>query len=256
MDLRLKFDEDAPNYDRWRPAYAAELFRDIIGYSQLDSAKRALEIGMGTGQATLPILQTGCSVTAVEIGRGLAEYARRKFAASPGLEVINIDFESFEAGNSRFDLIYSATAFHWIPQELGLAKAYGLLKPGGTLALFWNHAFVNRRDDPLHVEIQKAYDKYRPPEKPLREFDESACKAYADKLAAFGFAEVTARIYRQTRSFNARDYIALLNTYSDHRALPGHVKGALESEIAQAIQRAGDELTIYDTMDLYLARKP
>lgn len=56
-DLRLKFNEDELNYDRFRPTYVAEMFNDIINYSELNSLKKALEIGIGTGQATLPILK-------------------------------------------------------------------------------------------------------------------------------------------------------------------------------------------------------
>ena len=30
MDLRLKFNEDEANYDKWRPSYVPELFEEII----------------------------------------------------------------------------------------------------------------------------------------------------------------------------------------------------------------------------------
>ena len=56
--------------------------------------KQALEIGIGTGQATLPILQTKCKLTAIEIGEKLAEYSRHKFVNFSNLEVVNIDFEN------------------------------------------------------------------------------------------------------------------------------------------------------------------
>lgn len=85
MELKLTFNEDAANYDRWRPTYVPELFREIVEYSGLDETKEALEIGIGTGQATLPILQTGCRVTAAEIGQNLAAYAKSKFQAYQNL---------------------------------------------------------------------------------------------------------------------------------------------------------------------------
>ncbi|SEU28130.1 class I SAM-dependent methyltransferase [Paenibacillus sp. NFR01] len=255
MDLRLKFNEDARGYDRWRPTYTAELFQDILHYSGLKKDGHALEIGIGTGQATLPVLETGCRVTAVELGDSLAEFVRHKYAAYANLEVITGDFGSFAGEEAAFDLIYSATAFHWIPQEAGLAKVLGLLKPGGTLALFWNHPFVNREDDPAHRDIRLSYAKYKPVDVPPREFDGSACPAYAEQLEKAGFAEVASRLYYATRTLNADSYLALLNTYSDHRALPGPIREGLEGEIAGAIERNGGQLNIYDTMDLYLARK-
>jgi 16S rRNA A1518/A1519 N6-dimethyltransferase RsmA/KsgA/DIM1 with predicted DNA glycosylase/AP lyase activity len=114
MDLRLKFNEDEANYDKWRPSYVPELFKEIIQYSSINEMKHALEIGIGTGQASLPFLQTKCKLTAIEIGEKLAEYSRRKFAPFNNFEVVSIDFESFCADSNTFDLIYSATAFHWI----------------------------------------------------------------------------------------------------------------------------------------------
>ena len=65
MDLRLTFNEVSMEYDRLRPQYPKELSADLIAYSWLDSSKKAIEIGIGAGQATLPFLNTGCELTAV-----------------------------------------------------------------------------------------------------------------------------------------------------------------------------------------------
>lgn len=256
MDLRLKFNEDETNYDKWRPTYVPELFDEIIRYSGINKGKQALEIGIGTGQATSPILQTKCKLTAIEIGEKLAEYSRRKFASFSNFEVININFESFRGINNTFDLIYSATAFHWIPEEIGYTKVFDLLKNGGVLALFWNHPFVNRADDLLHSEIRKVYNKYRPSDKQPIEFDKSNCTKVVETIKHYGFTNVYSKLFFQTRTFTAESYIALLNTYSDHRALPENVKRGLESEIMFAINSFGGKLHVYDTMDLYLAQKP
>ena len=256
MDLRLTFNEDEANYDKWRPSYVPELFDEIIGYSDIDETKQALEIGIGTGQATLPILQTKCKLTAIEIGGNLAEYSKRKFDSFSNFEIVNIDFESFYANNNTFDLIYSATAFHWIPEEVGYKKVFDLLKSGGVLALFWNHPFVCRTDDLLHLEIQKVYNEFRPSNKKLIEFDKSDCTKIVEIINQYGFKNCYSKLFHQTRTFTADGYIALLNTYSDHRALPIDVKTKLENGIAAAINSFGGILHVYDTMDLYLAQKP
>lgn len=57
MDLRYTFDEDEVNYDKYRPSYPTELIWDIIRYANLTSSDKILEIGTGTGQATLPFLE-------------------------------------------------------------------------------------------------------------------------------------------------------------------------------------------------------
>ncbi len=255
MDLRLKFNEDVINYDRYRPTYINELFMDVINYSKLDNTKNALEIGIGTGQATMPILKTGCNLTAIELGENLAGYSKKKFASFDKFNVINIDFESYSSDTSRFDLIYSATAFHWIPEHIGFTKVYDLLKSSGVIALFWNHPYCD--NDALHIELQKAYDKYRPSsDKPQLGFNENDCQKYIDLLNKYGFVNITSKLYHQTRVFKVNEYISLLNTYSDHRAMDNTAKAGLENEISEVIDKFGGKIDIHDTMDLYLGMKP
>ena len=67
MDLRKTFNTDEYNYDKSRPAYPKNLFNDIFEYINLSENSNVLEIGIGTGQATLPFLNKGCNVTAVEL---------------------------------------------------------------------------------------------------------------------------------------------------------------------------------------------
>lgn len=64
MKFRKVFDTIPEKFDKWRPRYCDEVFADVIKHSQLNSEKSALEIGPGTGQATEPILKTGCNYLA------------------------------------------------------------------------------------------------------------------------------------------------------------------------------------------------
>lgn len=254
MELRLRFNEDAENYDRARPSYPAELFRDIIDYSGIGKSSNILEIGIGTGQATLSFLELGCNITAVELGSDLAEYARAKFAGQENLSIINADFIEADLKSGRYDLIYCATAFHWLPQTEAYTKIKKLLKPGGTLALFWNHPFPNRADDEVNMASRRVYDKYRPSDKPLTEFSEKDLEMRKAELRQNGFAGVEAKLYMRTRTLTSREYIALINTYSDHRALPDAIRLAFEEEMLAAVDALGEKINIYDTIDLYLAK--
>lgn len=190
------------------------------------------------------------------MGDKLAQYSKEKFIDFSNFNIINTEFENFKSADNEFDLIYSATAFHWIPEEMGYPKVFNLLKRGGTLALFWNHPFVYRGDTQLHMEIRKAYQKHRPSNKNPVEFNADQCQVIIDKMSKYGFTDISNKLFYQTRILNAEQYIHLLNTYSDHRAMAKEAKEKLEEEIGQAINKFGGELKIYDTMDLYLARKP
>ena len=77
--LEWTFDTNALNYEKVRPGYSEALYEDIFKAVRLDETSNAVEIGIGVGQATLPVLKTGCRVTAVEYGANLAELCRNKF---------------------------------------------------------------------------------------------------------------------------------------------------------------------------------
>ncbi len=255
MDLRFTFNEDVLNYDKMRPTYVKELYENIIQFSNLDSNKNALEIGIGTGQATLPFLNTGCNLTAVELGENMAKFSKEKFAKFHNFDVINSDFESANLKKDDYDLIYSATAFHWIPQEVGYTKVFNLLKSGGVMALFWNH--VSRTDADLDFAIQEVYNKYKSTNESLiHKFSEEKCLEIAETIKKYGFVDVGYKLYYQTRLFDAPKYLSLLNTNSDHRARPEETRILIENELSNVINNFGGKIEKKDTIDLYLARKP
>ncbi len=256
LTKRLSFDDDAENYDRWRPRYPKEVYEDIGRYAELKPGTQALEIGIGTGQATEPFLKAGCEVTAVEIGPNLTAHSRKKFHDFPNLSVQNCPFEDFSGTDGCFDLIYSATAFHWIPEKIGFPKVFRLLRSGGILALWRNRPCPGQPGEELFQEIQAAYAKYRPGSKKPTEDEAEHRRKIRETILSYGFTDLKFKSYHAARIFSAENYIHLLNTYSDHRNTNPERKQKLETEIRKAIERHGNRLTVLDTIDLYLARKP
>ena len=117
--LGWTFDTVAATYEKLRPGYVEALYQDIFAYCPLDAASRAVEVGIGGGQATGPILATGCAVTAVEPGENFCALCKEKFAAYPNFSVVNGKFEDVEFPRTSCDLVSSASAFHWVPEEIG-----------------------------------------------------------------------------------------------------------------------------------------
>lgn len=250
------FNEDEKNYDKFRPTYIEQLFKDVIDYTCLNTDKQAVEIGIGTGQATTPILQTGCFVTAIELGDKLAAYSKNKFSKYINFQIENISFEDCICESDSIDLVYSATAFHWIPEEIGYNKIFNMLKSGGAIALWWNRPFIARDDDLLHKGIQLIYSKYGFSKASPIEDKQDKYNQIIATIKKYGFVDLQFKLFNQTRKFNADDYISLLKTYSDHRSLPSSVKGEFYKEIKSAIDKFGGVINVYDTIDLYLAKKP
>ena len=142
--LEGTFDSVASTYAKLRPGYLNELYQDIFGFIPIGEASNVVEIGIGGGQATLPILQTGCTLTAVEYGEHFSEICREKFKNFPKFSVVTGKFEEVDFQEESCDLIFSASAFHWIPEEVGYRKVFSMLKKGGAFARFANHPFEDK----------------------------------------------------------------------------------------------------------------
>ena len=250
----MTFNDDAKNYDQYRPDYPAELFNDIVCYSK-NSIVNVLEIGAGTGQATQWFADQGMHTIAIDIGKNMVACLSDKFKNYSNIKSICTSFEDYEINDSKFDLVCSATAFHWLDYDYALPKIKSALNTNGIIALFWNHPFVGKSDDIVHSEIRKVYDKYRPNDKTPNEFSYEDTGKHKNLLNHFGFEDVMVKLYHRDRHFTADEYICLLNTYSDHRMLPIKIKEAFENEIYNAIKSNGNEIIVYDTIDLYVGRK-
>ena len=131
-EFRKVFDTIPEQFDKYRPRYSPELFADLIEYAQIGPGKSVLELGPGTGQATEPVLRSGCEYHAIELGEHLCRKMMEKYGNLPNFNIVNDDFVTHDFGDMKFDMIYSAATIQWLPEEVAFAKTYDLLKPGGT----------------------------------------------------------------------------------------------------------------------------
>lgn len=123
------FGSVAEDYDRYRPNYPGELMDRL---AELHPAA-VLDVGCGTGKASRQLIARGLSVLGVEPDAKMAEVARRH-----GVPVELGTFEEWDDRGRTFDLIVSGQAWHWVDPARGAPKLVRLLRPGGTVCLFWN----------------------------------------------------------------------------------------------------------------------
>ena len=248
------FDEAADSYDAVRPGYPAELFEDVSRLAHLGQGSSVLEVGCGTGQATLEFAKRGYTVTCIEPGGNLLELARRKLAGFP-VEFCACRFEDWPPEGS-FDLVASGTAWHWVDADTGFRKAAAALKQSGFIALFWN----------LHPtpytgffeEVQRIYGEQVPEWRVpgARQTTDQRIAEIRRQISASGrFEEPTVKLYRWTRTYSSGDYVKLLDTYSDHRALPEDRRSRLYGEVKRMIdERYGGLVERPYLTALFLAR--
>lgn len=130
------FGLDPQNYHTARPAYPELVWDALRNRAGLRRGISILEIGAGTGLATERLLEDRPHrLLAVEPDRRLARFLRGRLDKEE-LEVVETPFEKLKVPEKSFDLVVSATAFHWIDAAPALRRIHRLLRAGGTVALF------------------------------------------------------------------------------------------------------------------------
>jgi len=256
IEFERTFDNSAEGYDRIRPDYPQELYRDIFSRKQITAESDVLEIGLGTGKASQPFLETHCRFTGIEPGENLAALANMKYKNYSRFSLRTQTLQEFECPAESFDLIYAATAFHWIEEEYGYRRVFDLLKKGGIFARFAYHASPDRKRVALTDEIGELYGKFFSAPRKAKEFGDAEAKTLADIALKYGFASTEHKLYRMKKDFTADEYMTLLCTYPDHMALERDRRELLFGGIHCAINRHGGIITVNYIYDLELAAKP
>jgi SAM-dependent methyltransferase len=236
--LRTTFDSAADRYQSARPDYPDALYDALADLAGLRAGDRLLEVGCATGKATAPLARRGFAITCVELGPDLVAAARRNLAAFGQVVVIEGAFESWRPpGGERFDLVFAATAWHWIDPRVGYQRAWELLGPGGHLAV-WSasHVFPDG-GDPFFTEIQEIYDEIGEgmPAGELRPRPGELPGAAAEIEASGLFTPVAAVHFDWEIRYTAEEYIALLETFSGHIAMQPWQRDRLYGEIRQRL---------------------
>jgi SAM-dependent methyltransferase len=133
------FDAWADEYDRFRPGYPEDVFDTIADRLSLPERPLVVDLGAGTGRASLAMAERGWRVTAVEPGRPMLDLLRAR-ASDDGLLVATVQANAEATGldPASADLVTAAQAFHWFDKSHAMTEMARIVKPGGGVALFWN----------------------------------------------------------------------------------------------------------------------
>ncbi len=231
---RTKFGEDPAAYDFARPAYPPELFGWLKQRCAINPQSACLDIGAGTGLATLP--DPGCARRlhprhrTRRRSRSPALPRRQATRASPSKSSASRPHSSPPA---HFDFVFSATAFHWLPRMKSLARVLTALKPGGWIALWWSvyhdpakpdafdratsHLFSGLEQDPEATSARPAF---------ALDFN-----ARLGELRSAGFTDVDRQLFTQTVDFTPERLAALYASFSRVRMAPHDTRTRLLDEM-------------------------
>ena len=239
-EINMTFDDVPSLYHKARPRYPEPFFDRIAEIAGTSPGFRVLELGSGTGIATRPMLERGWSVDCIEPGGALAEIAREDLREFPNLSTEVTTFEDWSGEEASYDLIVSATAFHWIKSDVRYTKSHRYLKPGGHLAVI-QYQHVADGDVAMFDEIQDCYlahmpgtnkrETLKPPTKRTQSARDMKRSGLFDVVESDSLLEII--------PYTRAEYFDLISTYSGHRMLEPAQFDALTSCIGTIIDGEG-----------------
>lgn len=239
LRLRSGFDRVAQLYDRARPVYPPAAFDDLVA---LAGVGRVLEIGCGTGIATIALAERGFAVHALELGPRLAAVASAKLAAYDDVVVEVGDFDRWTGDGESFDLVFAATSFHWLDPATRYRRTAALLRPGGVLATMatWH---VAGGTSAFFADVHAVYRRYGA-DVPGHERLPTAAELPHHGQAGPHYAEPVFRRHEFSVDYTTSEYLDLLRTYSGQLAMAPLAADGLMREIGALIDgRYGGRVT-------------
>lgn len=256
------FGEAAEAYDAARPDYPAELLADVMAYAGPGGAV-GVEVGAGTGKATVPLAGYGGSLLCLEPDPRMAAVLRRATAHFPGVRIEVVAFEEWRPPGPDFGLLVAATTWHWLDPERRWDLVHGALAPGGALALLWNPQGVC--DPELHADLAPVDARHGIADSPHG----ILASQYGAEPGQWGgdqgwpadecrrdgrFHDLRARRVRWVRGFDTEGYLRFLSSVSAYRALPPRRRARVLADTARVLDAHGGGMRVEQITDLFLAR--
>ena len=132
--LAQVFGRTAEDYDRGRPDWPGEALDLVTLELGLRASAEVVDLAAGTGKLTRILAERFARVVAIE-----PDDAMR--ALISGADVLAGTAEDIPMPDDSADAVFCGEAFHWFDGAVALAEIARVLRPGGGLALMWNHGW-------------------------------------------------------------------------------------------------------------------
>jgi SAM-dependent methyltransferase len=216
-----------------------------VSLARLNDGASLLEVGCGTGQATVGFAMRGFRVVALDRSPAMVQMAHDSLHRYPDVDVRCQDFELLVPAASYDGLVF-ASSYHWLDPLTRVARCASHLKPQGSLIIL-------RHTHPLPYtgffeRVQQVYEQFVPewpPPSSTTTAEEQILSIVTELEGSVFFQAVERRSLAWSRSYSTSEYQRLLASYSDHAALPpdrhfallGAVGALIDSEFGGRVTR-------------------
>jgi SAM-dependent methyltransferase len=236
-----------------RPAYPASQVERAVALAQLSSKASVLEIGCGSGNATVAFARYDFLMTCLEPNPDFCQLTQRNCAAYPNVEICNTTFEEWQLKERQFDAVLSANAFHWISPEIKYVKAAEALHDNGFLILLWN--LTPEPSYEVYQAIEEIYQTHAPS---LVRYE--GAETQAEILKGFGqeiqdsgcFRNLVMEQISCNVTYTIDRYLNLLSTL---RKLEPQAKDLLFAGLREKLEPFGDRIELSFLSAVHVAHK-
>jgi SAM-dependent methyltransferase len=134
-----------------RPDYAADAIDALCALTGARPGHLVCDVGAGVGHLTLPLLDRGLTVDAVEPNDAMREIGRGRTADRTGVAWFDGTGEATGRPAGRYDLVTFGSSFNVTDRSLAMVETARIGKPGAWFACMWNHRNL---DDPFQAEVE------------------------------------------------------------------------------------------------------
>ncbi|MCU0547793.1 MAG: class I SAM-dependent methyltransferase [Leptolyngbya sp. Prado105] len=245
-------------YDRGRPGYPEDLIRKSIEAAHLAPDAKILEVGCGSGTATLDFAKLGYEIDAVEPNPEFCRIAARNFAEFPKVTLFQQSFEEWQVKPAEYQIVLAANAWHWIASDIKYVKASETLKEGGALVLLWNMSLEPSIE--VYQALNRVYQQYAPTIAPQYEGRDKQLEI----LRGLGRLIRDSGLFEPPmiesscceRTYDTERYLDLLSSYSQYVSLDPRVREALFLGLRTTIeQQFQGKIQLFNLAAFQIARK-
>lgn len=250
-ELGKLFGEVRESYDEARPDYPRQLIHDVLQRAQIPEHGKILEIGCGSGKATVQFAPSGYEITALDPSPELLEIAKEHTQEYPNVSYLESTFEAADLQPLSYDLLVSAQAFHWVDPNVAYVKAYDVLRTNGTLALLWNNLSYDRLEFLLHLRglFEKHSEYYRTSHGVIKEKNQ-------EPIETSGlFKEIEKQKYARDLTYTREQCRKLIKSFSWVHAMTPDVSAAFREDLEKLLSSQPEALVLPWETTLVIGRK-
>src|SRR6478752_4425397 len=117
MDSTKRFSNRVEDYVKYRPHYPRQIISFLEEQYDLDNKKVIADIGAGTGISSIPFLEAGYKVMAVEPNKEMLGKAIEVLGNFPDFSPVDGTAENTSLREHSVDAIIAGQAFHWFDRD-------------------------------------------------------------------------------------------------------------------------------------------